>query len=260
MITVYLYPGDASPNNVILSDPTVLRSGAVASISLSATEGSDLAAGSLAVVVSLALAATEGADIGAGTVSVLMLLSLAATDGADTCSASVTVVASSDMAIAATEGADTLLAAMAVLTTDLLLSATEGADLAAFYIFPVLPPVANPDRFQAPAKKGGVIGRLSLDRPLSDYGFDILVSISGCSSETIQIIGESASGKLLGPPEIQPEKSSKLIPDAIVQNGNYVIHIDDLMPDWDNLAFIKSGSSDRISVVIEGPFDWVDAR
>ena len=114
------------------------------------------------------------------------------------------------------------------------------------------------DTFKGPPKKAGVIGRLSLDRQLSDYGFDILISISGMRSETIQIQGEAANGTLLGPVEIQPEKSSALIPDAMLQNGVFVIHIDDLKRDWDNLAFIKSGSDDRATITIESPFDYVE--
>ena len=114
------------------------------------------------------------------------------------------------------------------------------------------------DTFKGPPKKAGVIGRLALDRQLSDYGFDILVSISGMRSETIQIQGEAANGTLLGPVEIQPEKSATLIPDAIIQNGVFVIHIDDLKREWDSLAFVKSGNDDRVILTIESPFEYVE--
>jgi len=124
---------------------------------------------------------------------------------------------------------------------------------------PVAPP-PYPDRFRGPVKPLGIIGRLALDRQLSDYGFDILISISGLRSETIQIQGESVSGKLLGPVEIQPELTTTIIPDAMLQNGNFVIHIDDLKPEWNNLALIKSGSDDRVVLTIEGPFDYIDSR
>lgn len=114
------------------------------------------------------------------------------------------------------------------------------------------------DQFQGPPKKQGIIGRLALDRQLSDYGVDILIAISGLSSETLQICGESSGGNILSPTEIQPEKGTTLIPNAIVQNGTFVIHIDDLKPDWDNLAFIKSGSSDPVKITIESLFDYVE--
>ena len=114
------------------------------------------------------------------------------------------------------------------------------------------------DTFKGPPKKAGVMGRLALDRQLSDYGFDILVVIAGLRSETIQIQGEAVNGTLLGPVEIQPEKSTTLIPDAILQNGNFVIHIDDLKEGWDNLVFLKSGSDDRVQITIDSPFEYVE--
>lgn len=114
------------------------------------------------------------------------------------------------------------------------------------------------DTYKGPPQKQGIIGRLAIDRQLSDYGFDILISISGLYSETIQICGESVNGTILGPVEIQPEKSTTIIPDAIVQNGNFVIHIDDLKPEWDSLCFVKSGNSDPVKIQIDSLYDYVE--
>ena len=113
------------------------------------------------------------------------------------------------------------------------------------------------DTFKGPPQKQGIIGRLALDRQLSDYGFSILVSIRGLGSETIQVRGESVSGKILANVEIQPERSKTIIPNSILQNGDYVIHIDDIKREWDNIVFIKSGSGDRVDLYIESLFDYV---
>ena len=201
MITVYLYPGEANPNDVMLSDPTVLRSGTTVTFSLAATEGADLSSGAITTIA-------------------LPSMYLVVTEGADAMSATVTF-------------------------TPLVIPA---------------PPPPNPDKFQGPAQPAGVIGRLILEGYLTDYGYDILIGISGLTSETITLAGVSESGKIVGYPEVQHVTSQKVLTDSVLQNGTFVIHIDDLKPTWRRLVFIKSGSSDHVNIELDSQFEWVDAR
>jgi hypothetical protein len=201
MITVYLYPGEANPNDVILSDPTVLRSGATITFSLAATEGADLSSGAI------------------------------------------TTIALPNMYLVVTEGADAMSATVSFTPV----------------VIPVTPP-PTPDKFKGPAQPQGIVGRLILEGYLTDYGHDILFAISGLTSETITLAGVSESGQIVGYPELQYSNSSKVIKGSTVQNGTYVIHIDDLKPQWRRLVFIKSGSSDHVNIELDSQFEWVDTR
>ena len=116
------------------------------------------------------------------------------------------------------------------------------------------------DTFLGPPKPLGVIGRLVIERQLAEDGQDVVIALSGLRSETITLAGESATGAIVGYPVVRHLKSGAIAPDSVLQNGVFVIRVDDLKPNWDSISFIKSGSSDRLVLSIEGQFDYVDAR
>jgi len=120
-------------------------------------------------------------------------------------------------------------------------------------------PPPTPDRFQAAPLSGGVMGRLAIERPLVDYNQDIIISISGLASETVTLYAESASGVRIGNVPLHYLKTGKGVDGSSIQNGTYVIKADDLKWTWDNIAFLKSGSSDRVALTIESQFDYVEA-
>ena len=136
MVNIWLYPGAASPSNVILSDPTVARGAATASLALDATEGADLASAATGLAVTTNLAATEGADLASATARLVQTLGVAAVEGADTASAGLAAVVST--ALNATEGADLCDAAFSVGAgaASLAMDATEGADTCASNVVP----------------------------------------------------------------------------------------------------------------------------
>ena len=115
------------------------------------------------------------------------------------------------------------------------------------------------DAFKGPPQNQGVIGRLVLDRALVDYGFDIYIGINGLTSETITIQGEDARGNLMDGPPIRYSLQGEPLEAGLVQNGSFVIRIDDIEEGWANLAFVKSGGMDSASLQIESAFDYVDA-
>lgn len=87
--TIYLTEFDATPNNVILRDPTVQpQAGGPATITgtLAATDGADTASfsGSVIHTITGTLAATDGADVAAFAGAIAHVGTLAATDGSDT--------------------------------------------------------------------------------------------------------------------------------------------------------------------------------
>ena len=114
------------------------------------------------------------------------------------------------------------------------------------------------DTFLGPPKPLGVIGRLVIERQLAEDGQDVVIAISSLRSETITLAGESASGKIIGYPVVRHLKSGAVVPDSVLQNGVFVIRVDDLKPVWDNLVFIKSGSDDRVQLQIESLFEYVE--
>lgn len=254
------------------------------SLSMAATEGADTAAGTVGLQMSLSLAATEGADTASSAVGLAITLSLAATEGADTCSATAELALSLNMsaaegadtasgtlslalslALGATEGADTLDGAVTITAAavDLSMAVTEGADgfLAAIAIY-IPPAITGPapfaDRFAGPVKPLGVIGRLAIERQLAEDGQEIVIAITGLKSETITLGGEASNGSIVGYPVVRQLKSGSVVPESIVQNGVFVIRVDDLKPDWENIAFIKSGNDDRVSIEIESLFDYIE--
>lgn len=113
------------------------------------------------------------------------------------------------------------------------------------------------DAFKGPPQKQGVIGRLVLDRALFDYGFDIHFSITGLSSEAMTIYGETTDGALVKGPTVHDPRTLNAVEQT--QNGAFVIRIDDIKPEWDSLAFVKSGSLDNANIQIDSVFQWVDA-
>ena len=114
------------------------------------------------------------------------------------------------------------------------------------------------DTFLGPPKPLGVIGRLVIERQLAEDGQDVVIAISSLRSETITLAGESASGKIIGYPVVRHLKSGAIVTDSVLQNGVFVIRVDDLKPVWDNLVFIKSGSDDRVQLQIESLFEYVE--
>ena len=114
------------------------------------------------------------------------------------------------------------------------------------------------DTFLGPPKPLGVIGRLVIERQLAEDGQDVVIALSGLRSETITLAGESAAGAIVGYPVVRHLKSGAIVTDSVLQNGVFVIRVDDLKPIWDNLAFIKSGNSDRVDLTIESLFDYVE--
>jgi len=114
------------------------------------------------------------------------------------------------------------------------------------------------DTFLGPPKPLGVIGRLVIERQLAEDGQEVVIALSGLRSETITLAGESASGKIIGYPVVRHLKSGAVVPDSVLQNGVFVIRVDDLKPVWDNLVFIKSGSDDRVQLQIESLFEYVE--
>lgn len=113
------------------------------------------------------------------------------------------------------------------------------------------------DAFKGPPQNQGVIGRLVLDRALVDYGFDIYIGINGLTSETITVHGEDARGNLVQGPPVHDSRTKNEVEQ--IQNGSFVIRIDDIEDVWANLAFVKSGGMDSASLQIESAFDYVDA-
>lgn len=114
------------------------------------------------------------------------------------------------------------------------------------------------DTFLGPPKPLGVIGRLVIERQLAEDGQDVVIALSGLRSETITLAGESASGKVIGYPVVRHLKSGAVVTDSVLQNGVFVIRVDDLKGDWESIAFIKSGNDDRVLVQIESLFDYVE--
>ncbi len=114
------------------------------------------------------------------------------------------------------------------------------------------------DTFLGPPKPLGVIGRLVIERQLAEDGQEVVIALSGLRSETITLAGESASGKIIGYPVVRHLKSGAIVTDSVLQNGVFVIRVDDLKPIWDNLVFIKSGNDDRVLVQIESLFEYVE--
>jgi len=114
------------------------------------------------------------------------------------------------------------------------------------------------DTFLGPPKPLGVIGRLVIERQLAEDGQDVVIALSGLRSETVTIAGESTSGSIIGYPVVRHLKSGAIVTDSVLQNGVFVIRVDDLKPIWDNLVFIKSGNDDRVLVQIESLFEYVE--
>jgi len=114
------------------------------------------------------------------------------------------------------------------------------------------------DTFLGPPKPLGVIGRLVIERQLAEDGQDVVIALSGLRSETITLAGESAAGAIVGYPVVRHLKSGAVVPESVIQNGVFVIRVDDLKPVWDNLVFIKSGNDDRVLVQIESLFEYVE--
>jgi len=114
------------------------------------------------------------------------------------------------------------------------------------------------DTFLGPPKPLGVIGRLVIERQLAEDGQEVVIAVSGLRSETVTLAGESVSGNIIGYPVVRHLKSGAVVTDSILQNGVFVIRVDDLKGDWDNIAFIKSGSDDRVAVTIESLFEYVE--
>lgn len=115
------------------------------------------------------------------------------------------------------------------------------------------------DTFKGPPQRQGIIGRLALDRQLADYGFAVYFSFRGLSSETITIQGESAKGVLTDGPKIRHTKTGAIVDGNTVQNGDFLIRMDDLDHKWENLCFTKSGALDRLEIELDSPFDYVEA-
>ena len=231
-------------------------------LSLAVTEGADTASSSLGLAIGLSMAVTEGADSASGTAGLVVSLSLSASEAADTASSAVDLVVS--LACAASEGADTLDASLDVVAgaSDLALDATEGADIFTALMDrpadPLVGPAAYPDRFAGPVKPLGVLGRLAIERQLAEDGQEVIVAITGLRSETVTIAGESTSGSIIGYPVVRHLKSGAIVTDSVLQNGVFVIRVDDLKPVWDNLVFIKSGNDDRVQLQIESLFEYVE--
>jgi len=114
------------------------------------------------------------------------------------------------------------------------------------------------DTFLGPPKPLGVIGRLVIERQLAEDGQEVVIALYGLRSETITLAGESASGKIIGYPVVRHLKSGAVVPDSVLQNGVFVIRVDDLKGDWDSIAFVKSGNDDRVLVQIESLFEYVE--
>ena len=114
------------------------------------------------------------------------------------------------------------------------------------------------DTFLGPPKPLGVIGRLVIERQLAEDGQEVVIALSGLRSETITLAGESAAGAIVGYPVVRHLKSGDVVSDSVLQNGVFVIRVDDLKPIWDNLVFIKSGNDDRVLVQIESLFEYVE--
>jgi len=114
------------------------------------------------------------------------------------------------------------------------------------------------DTFLGPPKPLGVIGRLVIERQLAEDGQEVVIALSGLRSETITLAGESAAGAIVGYPVVRHLKSGDVVSDSVLQNGVFVIRVDDLKGDWDNIAFIKSGSDDRVQLQIESLFEYVE--
>ncbi len=114
------------------------------------------------------------------------------------------------------------------------------------------------DTFLGPPKPLGVIGRLVIERQLAEDGQEVVIALSGLRSETITLAGESAAGSIIGYPVVRHLKSGAIVTDSVLQNGVFVIRVDDLKPIWDNLVFIKSGNDDRVLVQIESLFEYVE--
>ena len=113
------------------------------------------------------------------------------------------------------------------------------------------------DAFKGPPQKQGVIGRLVLDRALLNYGFDIYFGIKGLSSESIAVYGETTNGALVQGPTVHDSRTLNAVEQ--IQNGSFVIRIDDIKGEWDSLAFVKSGGLDNANIQIDSVFQWVDA-
>jgi hypothetical protein len=130
MPDIFLYQGEANPNDVILSDPTTLRAGLTAlNCALASTEALDTCAMTTAVNVSASLAATEAIDTAAMTAANVSHATLAVTEASDAAAFTVKDIVSASMAV--TETQDTASAAAAVMVSAAL-AATEAQDTAAF--------------------------------------------------------------------------------------------------------------------------------
>jgi len=121
------------------------------------------------------------------------------------------------------------------------------------------PPAGRTDTHRGPAKKIGVMGRLAIERPLADLESEIVISIDGLSSETVSLYAEGVDGTKIADVPIYHLRSGKKVIGSAIQNGVYVIRPDDLKWTWDNIAFLKSGNSDRVGLTIESPFDYVES-
>lgn len=115
------------------------------------------------------------------------------------------------------------------------------------------------DTFKGPPQKQGIIGRLDIGRQPSSYALPVFFSIRGLSSETITIQGEASNGLLSDGPPIRYLSSNRLVDGTTIQNGDYVISVDDFDPKWTALCFTKSGSLDRLDLQFESPFEYVTA-
>jgi hypothetical protein len=137
---------------------TVALVAASADLSLAATEGADLASATAGLAVSANLAGTEGADTASGAVAAVVSAALSSTEGADTAASNVSLLITASMA--AVEGADLCAASMDVVaaaSVDMALDAAEGADECLASMEIVVPQVVPPPSYTSTAGGGATV-------------------------------------------------------------------------------------------------------
>lgn len=108
MTDIFLFSGEANPQDIKLRDPTTSGGVTVITGTLAATDGADTAAFAGALAHVGTLAATDGADTAAFSGALVHVGTLAVTDGADTVAFSGQVGHAGTLA--ATDGQDTCIA------------------------------------------------------------------------------------------------------------------------------------------------------
>ena len=133
---VFLNPGAANPNDVILRDPLTnsIASGGI-SVTSATTDGADITAGNVGVLVASSSATNDGADVTAASVGAVIASSSATTDGQDVTASSAAVVVSASSAT--TDGAD-VSAGQASPTVSAVSATTDGQDVTAASASPVI--------------------------------------------------------------------------------------------------------------------------